>query len=51
MAHCYHISSYYAAAAIAAEKQRKCEEADRLLAISTCYLYAANGKRAVPVLA
>lgn len=51
MAHCYHISSYYAAAAIAAEKKRRCDEADRLMVISTCYLNAANGKRTAPVLA
>lgn len=48
---CYHISSYYTAKAIAAEKHRKCEEADRLLAISTRYLYAANGRCTLPALA
>ena len=46
---CYHISGYYTAMAIAAEKQRKCEEADRLLAISTRCLYAANGRCTLPV--
>lgn len=50
MAHCYHISGYYAAIAIAAEKRRKSEEADRLMAVSSCYLYAANGKRQQPEL-
>ena len=50
MAHCYHISRYYAAIAIAAEKRRRCEEADRLLAISSRYLYASNGIKALPVL-
>lgn len=50
MAHCYHISRYYAELAIAAEKKRLCEYADRLMAISSRYLYAANGKRSLPVL-
>jgi hypothetical protein len=51
MAHCYHISGYYTAKAIAAEKKRQCDEADRLMTISSCYLYAANGQRKLPVLA
>jgi len=48
MAQCYHISSYYTALAIAAEKKRQCELADRFMAISTQYLNAANGRRQAP---
>lgn len=51
MAHCHHINVWYLTQAVTAEKRRKHQEADAMMAVSTHYYDAARGKARQPELA